>query len=123
MAFWGYLTVCAAGGIVASVSKGAPVGEAFREGEYWGGLVAGTFLTAVFACITYTLAWRRLRMRLIYAMVTLHGMIMLIRRISPIELLIWVLLSALVVSKFREQIFFEQSEYNRTRCEGTGAFE
>src|SRR5664280_1120710 len=73
MAFCGYLTYCAVTRFLFNALTPAPPGNLRTRVAYWLGLVAAAGLTVFFAYATYTLLWRRVRMGLIYAVVTLHG--------------------------------------------------
>jgi hypothetical protein len=110
VAFCGYLTYCAASHVLAGAMKLAPVGDVAKQTEYWFGLGLWAGATAFFAYVTYRLARRDVSMGLIYTIVTLHGVSVLARGIYPGELLIWVVLSGIVVTKFRERKALEALE-------------
>jgi hypothetical protein len=112
MLFCGYLTAGCAGYCIVIASKPALAGDAQAKVDFWVGIVMGSCATAFFAYVTYMLSQRRVRMGLIYAVVTLHGIGVLLRGIRPIELIIWVALSGVVVTKFQDQKRLEANEKN-----------
>jgi hypothetical protein len=111
--FCGYLTYCCATHLLGGAMKLAPVGDVAKQTEYWFGLVLSAGATGFFSYVTYKLSRREASMGLIYAIVTLHGVNVLARGIYPGELVIWIVLSWIVVTKFRE----------RRTLEGGGAIE
>jgi hypothetical protein len=106
MVFCGYLTYCAASHLLGGVLKLTPVADTAKQTEYWASLVLWACATAFFTFVTYKLAQRQASMGLIYTIVTLHGVNVLARGIYPGELMIWLVLSAIVVIKFRERAKF-----------------
>jgi hypothetical protein len=112
MLFCGYLAAACAGYCIVTASKPALAGDAQAKVDFWVGIVMGSCATAFFAYVTYMLSQRRVRMGLIYAVVTLHGIGVLLRGIRPIELIIWVALSGVVVTKFQDQKRLEANEKN-----------
>lgn len=105
MLFCGYLTAGCAGYCIVIASKPALAGDAQAKVDFWVGIVMCSCATAFFAYVTYMLSQRRVRMGLIYAVVTLHGIGALFH--SFIAIFIWLILSYVVVSKFQEQKRFE----------------
>ncbi len=102
-AFWGYLTLACGGYAVLKASKPPIPGDVQSQTEFWAGIVVACCVGAVFARFTYLLLMRRASMNLIYTLVGIHGLGVLLRGIRLIDLAIWGVLSAWMVSAFGAQ--------------------
>ena len=90
----------AASHLLDGAMKLAPIGNLQEQDGIWASIVVWALATAAFAQATYKLARREVTMRLIYAIVAFHGLNVIGRGIRPIEVVIWLVLSGIVVSNF-----------------------
>ncbi len=112
-AFWVFVTYsCFTHTVVAirvlSAFLGSP-GHRAVDIQRQTALIAATILwplmTLVFAWITYRLLVRKVTLRLIYILVGLHALNVLSEGIIPYKLVLFVVLSVIVVTHFREYFY------------------
>jgi hypothetical protein len=103
MAFCVYLAYCAEVNFLSAFLKPSSFGSWQRLITYGVTLTTSAGLALFLFSMAYMLLRRRMRMGLIYTVVALHGLNVLFRGIRPLEVIFWLALSWIVVSKFRKQ--------------------
>jgi hypothetical protein len=88
---------------VLKASKPPIPGDVQSQTEFWVGIIFPCCIGAVFGRFTYLLLMRRASIKLIYTLVGIHGLGVLLRGIRLIDLAIWGVLSATMVSAFGGQ--------------------
>jgi hypothetical protein len=101
--FCAYITYCCITQLLGTLTRPPTPGDAYAQGQFWGGIVLWSLATAGFSYATYQLVTRKARLGLIYSVVALHGINVLARGIRPGELVLWLVLSMVVISKFRQR--------------------
>ena len=103
--FWAYVTYCCATHALESLRiafLGLP-----NSGEALGKLVAQLVLwpifTIVFAWATYRLVLHKASLRMVYVLISIHGLNVFAKGIPPVDLIYWAILSGIVIMGFKKE--------------------